>query len=370
MNTRHYAAIILAAGFSSRIREFKPLLQVGGETITDRIISTFLSNNIDVLLVTGWRRDELIGGIKHRDITIVENPEYESGMFSSIRKGVSRLLPAHRAFFIMPVDIPLVRPETIKFLIDINAEHPGKIIYPVFDSVRGHPPLIPSSLVSEIVGWQKDGGLKAIFGLYPELNMEVRVPDGNILLDIDNKEDYEALLERYRQYDIPTERECKVLLDIAGTPDIIRRHCRKVAGVAVAIAEALTLAGKGVDIEAVRTASILHDIAKGQQKHDITGGQILRNSGFKKIGDIVAVHHNLSGDAVITLEAKIVYLADKFVQGEELVSVEERYNLAQEKHGMIPEAAKKMHQRKNQALTVKKELETMLGYSLDSVIFQ
>jgi molybdenum cofactor cytidylyltransferase len=99
METGCCAAIVLAAGFSSRMEEFKPLLSVGGETITDRVISTFLSNGVEVLLVTGWRQDELAAGIKNRDITIVENPDYERGMLSSVQAGVKRLNSSHRSFF-------------------------------------------------------------------------------------------------------------------------------------------------------------------------------------------------------------------------------------------------------------------------------
>ena len=371
MKTGCYAAIVLAAGLSSRMEGFKPLLSIDGETITDRVIATFLNNGVEVLLVTGWRQDELIAGIKHRDITVVTNPDYASGMFSSVRAGVSHLLPTHRAFFIMPVDIPLVRPTTIKLILDSAAEHPTKIVYPIFSGIRGHPPLIPSSLIPEIINWQEDGGLRAVLDSHSEINLEVKVPDENILLDIDNQEDVTALLERFRRYDVPTEKECKAILDIAGTAENIRRHCCKVAGVAVDIAEALAIAGRRVDIEAVRAASILHDIAKGQPEHDITGGQMLGNIGFARIGDIVAIHTDLAvGKTTASLEAKIVYLADKFVRDEELVSIEERYHSAEEKYGMIPEIADKIQQYKQRALSVKKEVETLLGYSPDKIIFK
>ncbi|MFC2020247.1 DVU_1551 family NTP transferase [Chloroflexota bacterium] len=370
MTVDRYAAVILAAGLSSRMEEFKPLLSIGGETITDRVISMFLQNDVEVVLVTGWRRDELIAGIEHRDITVVENHNYKSGMFSSVRAGVSHLPPHHRAFFVMPVDIPLVRPTTIKLLQEYAAEHAGKIIHPVFLGNRGHPPLIPPSLVPEIINWQGDGGLKAILDSHSEMNVEVKVPDENILLDVDNREDYTTLLERFRRYDIPTEQECMAIMDIAGTPDKIRRHCQKVTGVAVAIAEALSAVGMEVGVEAIRTASILHDIAKGQPEHDIAGGRMLSGMGFVRIGDIVAMHTDLAGsETTASIEAKIVYLADKFVGDEELVSIEERYNSAAEKYGAKPEIADKIERYKQQALSVKEEVKALLGYSPDRIIF-
>ena len=83
-------------------------------------------------------------------------------MFSSIQAGTRLLQPSHRAIFVMPVDIPLVRSSTIKRLLGVAEEQPDSIIFPVFNKKRGHPPLIPSSLIPDILGWNQGGGLKAI----------------------------------------------------------------------------------------------------------------------------------------------------------------------------------------------------------------
>lgn len=53
-----YAAIILAGGFSSRMKRFKPLLLLGEATITDHVVSTFLSVGVDVFLVVGHHQEE------------------------------------------------------------------------------------------------------------------------------------------------------------------------------------------------------------------------------------------------------------------------------------------------------------------------
>ena len=143
---KSHAAIILAAGFSRRMEKFKPLLSVGGETFIDRLISTFLDNDVEVCVVVGYRGEELKVAVKDRNVFIVENPDYRLGMFTSVQAGVRALLSGYEAFFVMPVDIPLVRQATIKSLIATSRQHPGKIIYPVFHKKRGHPPLIPMSL--------------------------------------------------------------------------------------------------------------------------------------------------------------------------------------------------------------------------------
>lgn len=155
MKQGRYAAIVLAGGLSSRMKQFKPLLPLGEATVTDHVMATFLSVGVDVFLVVGYRQNEIRAGIKKRNIAIVDNPDYKKGMFSSIQAGIRRLQPIHQAFFILPVDIPLVRPSTVKRILDAGAERPDNAIYPVFAGHRGHPPLLPCSLMPVILGWGK-----------------------------------------------------------------------------------------------------------------------------------------------------------------------------------------------------------------------
>jgi CTP:molybdopterin cytidylyltransferase MocA len=366
VNQRHYAAVILAGGLSSRMQQFKPLLPLGRATVTDHVIDTFLSVNVEVLLVAGYRHGDIEDAIKKQPVNIVYNPDYEQGMFTSIQAGIRQLQPDYQSFFILPVDIPLVRAATLSRLMAAAEQNPQRIIYPVFRGQRGHPPLIPSGLVPAILGWGKGGGLKAVLESEKKLALEVAVADGNILLDMDTPEEYQAILERFRRDDIPTDEECNEILKTIChvTPDRIR-HDYKVAEAAFSIAGALNIAGKKVDIELVRAAAILHDIAKGQPKHDIAGGEILRWLGFEKVGDIVAVHSDLAGgDTGLPLESKVVYIADKLIAGEKLVSLEERYHHPD----FSPEIQALIAGRLEVAQLVKKELENLIGGSLESVI--
>lgn len=197
---KSFAVLILAGGFSRRMGKFKPLLSIGGETITDHLISTFLSSEVEVYLVVGYQGEELSAAIKNRNITVVENPDYSRGMFNSVQAGVRALTPGYEAFFVIPVDIPLVRPPTIRRLLTAYGKYPGKIVYPVFHMKRGHPPLIPISLAPVIAEWKRGGSLRAVLNSYERLALEVSVPDKNILLDIDTTDDYKLLAERFRRY--------------------------------------------------------------------------------------------------------------------------------------------------------------------------
>lgn len=365
------AAIVLAAGLSSRLGPFKPLLDLGGETLADRVIGLFRKLGVDVYLVAGWRQEELRAGIRSRDITIVPNPDYAAGMFTSVRAGLRRLGAGYQAFFIMPVDIPLVRPFTIKRLLQTAAEHPGRIIYPVFGSRRGHPPLIPAALAPDILVWEKDGGLKSFLAAREAMAVEIKVPDGNILFDVDTPQDYAALQERFRRGDVPTEAECEAIMEVAGAAPEVYRHGLRVAGVALAIGRALAAAGQEIDLDTVRAAAVLHDIAKGQSKHDAAGGQMLREMGFGRAAAVMESHTDLpEDDAGVSIEAKLVYLADKYAKGDTLVSIEERFRSSRSRFGTAEEIEARIKKRRARVQQIKNEFEGILGRSIESIVFE
>jgi molybdenum cofactor cytidylyltransferase len=370
MNASPYTAIILAAGFSSRMEHFKPLLKIGGRTAVDHLISLYRKKGLEVILVTGWQKEQLTAGIDSRNISIVENPDFATGMFSSIKAGLKRAVAAGcGAVFIHPVDIPLVRPYTIRRLLEAAEKNPGRIIYPLCAGERGHPVLLPAEIIPSIPDRQGEGGLKAVLENQVEPAVDVTVPDDYIHLDMDRPADYRLLLERYQAYEIPSPTECEIICDINNVAHDRRRHCLRVADIALELSRALVEKGSTIDLALVRAGAVLHDLAKGQKDHAGRGGSILGEMGFAKTGEIVAAHSDLPhGISESSLEAKIVFLADKLVAGETPVSVEERYALALSRFGSDSSIKNDILQRKVVALGVKQQFELALGGPLEKVI--
>jgi molybdenum cofactor cytidylyltransferase len=348
---------------------FKPLLPLGGETLTDRLIGTFRKNDVDIILVAGHHRDELRAGLRSRDIRIVENPDYPQGMFTSVQRGLRALGAGYRAVFIAPVDIPLVRPFTVKILLAAGEACPDKLIYPVFRQSRGHPPLIPARLFPVILAQPAESRLKAVLQSEQPGAVEIRVPDSFILFDIDTPADYGRLQERFQSYETPTPDECEVILaDISQVAPPIFGHCVKVAAVADALGRALNAAGASLDMPAVHAAALLHDLAKGQPDHEKEGAARLTEMGFARIAGIVARHTDLPEGSRLSLEDRVVYLADKLVEGEEIVPLEKRYQSALRRFGENGEARANILRRRDRALAVKKEIEQLTGCTLESIV--
>lgn len=137
------SAVILAAGFSSRMKDFKPLLPVGGTTMVEAAIHLFKANQItDIIVVTGHNSGLLEPCVKNAGARPVFNPDYASGMLTSIQKGIKNIRPNHSGFFLLPVDIPAIRPSTVYRMIQAFQTTADHVIMPYFDATPGHPPLL------------------------------------------------------------------------------------------------------------------------------------------------------------------------------------------------------------------------------------
>jgi molybdenum cofactor cytidylyltransferase len=186
------AALILAAGESSRMKTLKPLLPLEGQMVIEKVIGLFRMIDIkNILVVLGYAADQLIPVLDKHDVTYVINKDYQNGMFSSVRTGVEHLGGGCRSFFIMPADMPFVRVETLQKLLLAFQETGKAVCRPQYQGRRGHPPLIAATLIPAILAFKDQGGLRALFGAHEESCVDVDCGDPGILIDLDTPEDYQ-----------------------------------------------------------------------------------------------------------------------------------------------------------------------------------
>ena len=190
-------AIVLAAGLSSRMKQFKPLLPLGGVTALERVVRTFYEAGVaDVRVVIGHRFEELEPVIERRGARPVMNRSYLDGMFSSVVAGIGSLDSQVDAFFVLPVDVPLVRPETIRHLLQVYGQSRADLLYPCFLGRRGHPPLIAGRHAQAIADWEGEGGLRAALARWGATALEVTVADDLVLCDMNTPDAYQSLVAR------------------------------------------------------------------------------------------------------------------------------------------------------------------------------
>ena len=197
MADEKFGACILAAGFSSRMGSFKPLLPLGDANVVARVIKVSKAVGLkNVTVVTGHNREAMRPVLKEHMAKEAFNPNFEKGMFSSIQAGVAALPPDLDGFFIMPVDCPLVTEEVLKTLM---AEfEPTKFAVPCYRGKKGHPLLVPGQYRQEIIEHDGKGGLKAITDRDPEKMKRIETGYEGVIMDMDTPEAYENIKDYLR----------------------------------------------------------------------------------------------------------------------------------------------------------------------------
>lgn len=189
---QRFGAVILSAGYSSRMKAFKPLLPLDGKSVIVRMIEMLRQAGIEsITTVTGYQRERLQPILQTLEVQESYNARFDAGMFTSIQRGLAdakKALPQAEGFFLMPVDCPLISAPVLDALC--AAWHPGKFHVPVYEGKKGHPLLVPADLVEEICSYDGPGGLKAITDRRWEQMVRVPVAAEGCLLDMDTPEGY------------------------------------------------------------------------------------------------------------------------------------------------------------------------------------
>lgn len=191
------SALLLAAGESRRMGEFKQLLRLGEKSFVEHAVDQLLASRVDeVIVVTGHRDSEVRDAIGNRPVVFANNSEYQSGMTSSVQCGVRVLSEKAKAFIVALVDQPRIESSTIDLLIEAYESHPGAmIVVPTHEGRNGHPILLDSGLKEEILGLAITDSLRTVVRAHSAET--VRIESNRLVLeDCDLPEDYERLLNQ------------------------------------------------------------------------------------------------------------------------------------------------------------------------------
>lgn len=192
--TPRVAAVILAAGMSSRMREGNKLLQdFRGHPLVTRVAAAAqASSAVVVLAVVGHQADEVERALP-ASVTIAHNPDPSSGLASSLQIGIEALPHDVDSALIMLGDMPLVTSEDCDALI--RSARPDRVAVPLVNGRRGNPVLWHRSFFQEILGLAGDRGARELLARHPDRVTEVVLENRGLLIDIDTQSE----LDRARQ---------------------------------------------------------------------------------------------------------------------------------------------------------------------------
>ncbi len=185
------SAVILAAGESRRMGQVKQLMPLGDSTILEQVIDNVMNSNVNELIVVlGYKAEEVKKTIRSKQVKTVINPDYVQGMSTSIVAGIKMVNRDTRAVMIVLGDQPFIDSKTINDLITAFSINDKGIVIPVFQGRRGNPVIFSIKYKNELLNLKGDIGGRDIVSRNPDDVQELMVNCEGVLTDIDTPESY------------------------------------------------------------------------------------------------------------------------------------------------------------------------------------
>jgi molybdenum cofactor cytidylyltransferase len=194
--TKQIPLIILAAGASTRLGTPKQLLRYGEQSLLLHSAQTALASVCEpVIIVLGAYAELLKPQVANLPVQVVENPNWQAGMGTSICTGMNTINTYHNidAVALMLCDQPLVRVEVINKLVEVFRLKKSLIVASEYEESLGVPALFSSALFNELAILKGATGARGIISKYCNQVEAVSFADGAI--DIDTPSDYQQFLE-------------------------------------------------------------------------------------------------------------------------------------------------------------------------------
>jgi molybdenum cofactor cytidylyltransferase len=188
--------VVLAAGQSRRMGEANKLtMPVDGTPMVARVVDTLQRSTAGrVIVVTGHEPDEIRDALSGRDVELVHNPDFEEGMGTSVRAGVSALGDDVDGVLIALADMPWVSSEVIDRLVDtFSPDGEASIYIPMYGQKRGNPVLWGAQRFPELRKLSGDVGGKVLFDRHPEAICYVDVQSAGVNIDVDTPDALDEL---------------------------------------------------------------------------------------------------------------------------------------------------------------------------------
>jgi molybdenum cofactor cytidylyltransferase len=193
--------IVLAAGQSSRMGQPKALLLCppSGRTFVTQIIHVLHQGGLGTLAVVGRVNDHDLRrevGTAAPAVSYVENPSPELGQLSSLLAGIAFAEAQGAAgVLVLPVDMPLVQPATVKAALDSFATTDEPVLRTTHRGRHGHPVIFGAEVFPALRRADPTMGARAILHQDPSRVRNLEVDDPGVLRDFDWPTDYRGLFQ-------------------------------------------------------------------------------------------------------------------------------------------------------------------------------
>jgi len=193
---RHVAAIVLAAGRSTRMGGPNKLLaEIGGKPLVRIAAEQALATRArPVVVVTGHQRGELEAALKGLPVAFAHNPDFAEGLSGSLKAGIAALPPAVDGAIVCLGDMPQVDAALIdRLAAAFDPEKGALVVVPTTAGKRGNPVVWSRRFFADLARLEGDVGARHLIGSYPEAVVEVAVEGRGALVDVDTPDALRAV---------------------------------------------------------------------------------------------------------------------------------------------------------------------------------
>ena len=190
------AAILVAAGPSSRLGQAKQLVKYEGETLARRSASLLVELDLHPVVVTGCGAEKVAAEMKGLPVKTVLNPEWEKGMGGSIAYGARFVPQLPDGILVMVCDQWQLCQDDLKKLVAAWTSEPSQVHVANWQEgaayVSGPPVIFPGKLHGELKGLEKSRGARQVIDRYIDIVKFIELQSA--ARDLDRPEDLEELL--------------------------------------------------------------------------------------------------------------------------------------------------------------------------------
>lgn len=189
-------AVIVAAGLSSRMGMFKPLLPFEDSTISMHVVTQLKQLGVDpILVVTGYRAEELEAHLARTGARFLYNRRYrETQMFDSIKMGIEAIAEECSRIMLMPVDTPAIAAETFRQVMAAEDD----MVRTVYRGEPGHPIVLRAEVARQLCRYTGNRGLRGAMESSCYSLTDLYVDDRGVNWDVDTREQYRQLVEWHK----------------------------------------------------------------------------------------------------------------------------------------------------------------------------
>lgn len=195
-----FAAIVLAAGRSSRMGAHKLLLPLGERPlIAHAVVAACASSANPVLVVLGHDAERVAAALPPGRQQIVVNPNYQEGMATSLRTGLMALPPETQGVLVLLGDQPLFTLDLIEQMLEAARQSPASILAACYGGRRGNPVYFPGVYFDELKNVTGDEGGRSVIQHHPDSLRLVDIANVDAVLDADAPDDYQQILAAWER---------------------------------------------------------------------------------------------------------------------------------------------------------------------------